>query len=330
MEMAQTAFKATDLVAAARAAEHDRVSPRLVVDWVGLGLLDRPERHGLGRGKGSMATWPDEQLQLFLAVLRLRDQGAKVPQLCNLPVWLWLTWGDGYVSLGQVRRAMQTWAKAAGDPATGRAKANVRALLQDWGDPRARRADRRALEAAILPMVPTGQVDEQVLRPLLERVFDPKGIGQARGPLSPEGYVRLLRARVEALKRLTMNPPQFVRGKRSDPFDDGTFEWARFVYLATRHSYGIERPRLAAHPEKGERFALEGATELVMAACVDLATLLGLGVASPADTAPGSLMDSTVWRNGHLRSSIQTSLDDAGLDVTIQVSREGEGPAVAT
>jgi hypothetical protein len=330
MEQAETRFTATDLVDAARAAGHDRVSPRLVVDWVGLGLLDRPERHGLGRGKGSTATWPDEQRQLFLALLGLRDQGAKIPPLCNVPVWLWLTWGDGYVPLEQTRRAMQTWAKAVGDPSAGRARAGVQALLQDWGDPRARRADRRALETAILPMVRTGQVNEAVLRPLVERVFDPTGTGRRGGPLSPEGYVRLLRARVEALKRLAVDAPRFVRGKRIDPFDDGIFEWARFMYVATRHSYGIERPRLAAGAEKGERFAPEGATELIMAACVDLATLLGLGVISPAGTAPGSIMDSTVWRKDGLRSSIQTSVADAGLDVAIQVEREGEEPEGVT
>ena len=36
---------------------------RMVLDWVELGLLDRPERRGRGRGKGVSATWSEEQLQ---------------------------------------------------------------------------------------------------------------------------------------------------------------------------------------------------------------------------------------------------------------------------
>lgn len=325
MEQTEPQFTATDLVEAAQATGHDRVSPRLVVDWVGLGLLDRPERHGLGRGKGSTATWSDAQRQLFLALLDLRGQGAKIPQLCNVPVWLWLAWGDGYVPLRQVRRAMRTWADAVGDAPTGRARSNVRQMMADWGDPEVKRADRRALEAAILPMVRTGQVDEKVMLPLVERVFDPKGTGQRGGPLSPEGYVRLLRARVEALKRLTMEESRFVRGRRVEPFDDGIFEWSRFVYLASRHRYGIDRPHLAVASEREERFAPEGPTELVMAACLDLATLLGLGFVAPPGVPAGSLMDPTAWRTEHLRSSVQTSIDDAGLEVALHVERDDAG-----
>lgn len=323
MTQAQTQFTATNLVEAARAAGHDRVSPRLVVDWVGLGLLAPGKRRPLGRDRGSHpSTWPDEQRQLFFALLALRDQGAKIAQLCTVPVWLWLTWGDGYVPLPQLRRAMRTWAKAVGDPPTGRARAGLHALLQDWGDPEARRADRRALETAILPMVASGRVDERVLRPLVERVFAPAGARRRGGPLSAEDYVGLLRARVEALKRLAVEKPRFVRGTRVEPFDDGIFEWARFVYLATRHRYGVERSRLAADPEWGERFAEEGPTEVVTAACLDLATLLGMGSVGPFGAPPGSLMDPTAWRQDHLRTSLRTAVDATGLDTTIQVERD--------
>ncbi len=257
-----------DLVTAAKDHGHCRVSTRLVDDWVALGLLDRPERQPLGYGRGSApAHWPDEQCELFLVLLEKRDEGAPIAALCNIPVWLWLWWGDTYVPLRQARRALQTWAKAAGYPPMGRARGDMRRLTGDWGHPEARRKDRRALEEALYPMVCVGRIDAAVLLPLVERVFDPKGTGVPREPiggrLTPDGYVRLLQARVAALTGL-------------DAFADQHFAHARITYLATRHSYERERPRLAADPELGARFAPPDLSEIMWDACLDLTTLLGM------------------------------------------------------
>lgn len=265
-----------DLVREAKNHGHRRVSTRLVDDWVALGLLDRPARQPLGYGRGSApAHWPDEHRRLFLELLQKRDEGAPIAALCNIPVGLWLWWGDTYVPLRQVRRALQTWAKAAGYPPMGRARVDMRRLAGDWGHPEARRKDRRAFEEALYPMVCSGRVDAAVLLPLVERVFDPKGTGVPRGPiggqLTPDGYVRLLQARVDALTRL-------------EAFDDHHFEHARMAYLATRHSYERERPRLAADPELGARFAAPDLSEIVWDACLDLTTLLGM-TSTPSEHA---------------------------------------------
>lgn len=262
-----------DLVAAAKEEGHRRVSARMVDDWVAQGLLDHPERQPLGYGRGSApAVWPENQRDLFLSLLEKRDEGVPIPVLCNLPVWIWLWWGDAHVPLRQVRRAMQTWAKAAGYPPAGRARADMRRLMGDWGHPDARRKDRRALEGTLYPMVCTGRVDEAVLLPLVTRVFDPEGNGALRGPvggrLTPEGYVKLLRARVDALVHL-------------DQFDDQHFEQARRVYLATRQSYVRERPRLAQDSELGARFADPDLSDIIMDACLDFVTLLGMTDPSP-------------------------------------------------
>lgn len=257
-----------DLVAAAKAQGHRRVSARMVDDWVAQGLLDRPERQPLGYGRGSApAVWPETQRELFLSLLEKRDEGMPIAALCNLPVWVWFWWGDTHVPLRQVQRAMQTWARAAGYPPAGRARADMRRLMGNWGHPAARRKDRRALEAALYPMVCSGRVDEAVLLPLVARVFDPEGTGVPRGPvggqLAPEGYVQLLQARVNALVHL-------------DRFDDQHFEQARTVYLTTRQSYARERPRLAQGSELGEQFAEQDLSDVIMDACLDLVTLLGM------------------------------------------------------
>ncbi len=94
------------------AAKGFQASPRLVTDWVGLGLLDRPTRRGRGRGRGIEATWPENQLRLFLVLLGHRRRGVHVGPLANVPVWLWLAWGEDYVPLRQARRALSTWLAA--------------------------------------------------------------------------------------------------------------------------------------------------------------------------------------------------------------------------
>ena len=105
-------YTAADLAADATAAGAP-VSTRLITDWVERGLLDRPRRRGLGRGRGTVATWPENQRQLFLALLDQRRRGVKrLATLCNLPVTIWLD-SEGldleYVPLRQVRRCLATW-----------------------------------------------------------------------------------------------------------------------------------------------------------------------------------------------------------------------------
>jgi hypothetical protein len=305
-------FTKAELVAAARAAGHDRVSARLVDDWVGLGLLDRPTRHPAGYGKGSEpGTWSANQRELFLALLRHRDDAGSVAALCNLPVWLWLWWGDDFVPLRQARRAQATWAAAVREPPRGRSARSVGQLVADWGEPGAGRAARRELVEALHPMVCAGRIDEAALLPKLRAVFDPEGRG-----LAAEGYLRLLRARVEALRRLTVPADRrFERGKRAEPIDDALLEWARFFYLATRQSYAAEQPRLATDQRFGGNFDDTGLDAVVGSSCLDLATVLGLGLTTPLGAPPGTLLDPAMWREGKLRTTLATSVEGGQLHV---------------
>src|SRR5262245_40363698 len=94
---------------------------RLMTDWVSLGLLDQAHRRGLGRGKGTAATWPEEQLRLFLVLLQQRETVKRMISLCNIPVGIWLWWGDRFVPLGQARRALRTWSGVASPARSWRA-----------------------------------------------------------------------------------------------------------------------------------------------------------------------------------------------------------------
>ena len=106
-----TNYTAAQMVHAAKDAGHERVSPRMVTDWAAHGLLDRPEDNGSrGRGGKVPGTWNEHQFQLFLSLLEARVHAKAVADLCSIPVWLWLWWGDDYVPMRQVKTAMTTWA----------------------------------------------------------------------------------------------------------------------------------------------------------------------------------------------------------------------------
>src|ERR1039458_9645654 len=67
-------LETADMVAVARAAGYT-VKPRLITDWVSLGLLDKPDQRGRGRGKGKQYTWPPSQGRLLVTLLNKRAEG---------------------------------------------------------------------------------------------------------------------------------------------------------------------------------------------------------------------------------------------------------------
>ena len=83
-----------DLLLAAKEGGFD-ITARMIDDWVSIGLLDRPIKKGLGRGKGLLATWSENQRELLLTLLRKRREIKKLlTPLFHIPVWIWLEYGD--------------------------------------------------------------------------------------------------------------------------------------------------------------------------------------------------------------------------------------------
>jgi hypothetical protein len=184
----QKAATKADLVSQAAALGHP-VTPRLIDDWVSLGLLDQPVRHGLGRGRGSVSTWPASQVQLFERLVRARATAHRVKTLCNIPVWLWMAWGDEYVPLRQTRKALTTWAQGSSRAPWGHARAAAQAAgnaLPSSVGAKARRMVVRLLTEAL----ERGILDEVRLAQTLADAPD------------AEGHVRVLRARFAALRTI--------------------------------------------------------------------------------------------------------------------------------
>jgi hypothetical protein len=270
----------TELLAAAR-AKGFAPSERLVTDWVSLGLLDQPRKRGLGRRKGTIATWPEEQLQLFLVLLRNRVDVKRIATLCNIPVTAWLWEGDRYVPTRQARRALETWAHAREHTNSWRAALETATQLVDqFNHPDATHAARKTLIDLIAQSAYGKPFDGVAILDAFRKVFDPLGVGRTLGPAGaafvPEHYVFLTQARLAAVTAL-----------RQQTLDDAAYNWARQEYLTSRHEYQQEIvPRIAADPEAALVF-FSGTSggmlipdttfdRIVNGACVDLLTMLGI------------------------------------------------------
>lgn len=162
------------------------VRERLITDWCQLGLLDHPEHQGAGRGQGSRrGLFPPNQHRLFLELLQKR-QGEKPTRpylLAQIPLYLWVYWGDEYVPLRQARKALLTWIEGAMGRGLDTDRAAARALVEQISSPKAPRKEQRELIEAIANIGYRGKVDDpQQLQFLFDVVIDPGGTGRAYGP----------------------------------------------------------------------------------------------------------------------------------------------------
>jgi hypothetical protein len=271
-------LEANDLLKLAAAAGYE-VTPRLITDWVSLGLLDRPDGRGLGRGRGKHYTWAPQQGKLFVAVLQ-KHKTVKRPILANIPVGVWLLFSDEYVPLRQVRRAVKTWVEAYGTVSFARAKAGAQQTLLQLDHPDSSDEDREQLRRLLTQSGRTGAVNITELRNAASRVLDPHGSGAVRGPLgllTTDAYVQIIETRIEGLRSL-------------DTASDDEYYGARNMYLSTNAiSDELRAPieplitpltaRKLAPPGSGVQAAFNNA-------CLDLITLLGTIRLTPP-TTPG-------------------------------------------
>ena len=251
------------------ARDGQRITPRLIADWVAVGLLDKGTPRGRGRGKGKAYLWPENQAELLRLLLAKRPEASR-PTLCNIPVALWLIWGDAYAPLRQVRRALKTWAEGWATVSGGRADQAAQEVLEQFDHPDAKPHDREQVGRLVAKAAYTGEFDPAVLGPALARLADPNGVGLVRGPLglgSTEDYVQMVLARLHAVSQLEKAPSEiFVKAREA---------YRLIGPLADPESTRIEvEGKIVSLRELGaEQASFEEATNR---ACIDLITLLGL------------------------------------------------------
>ena len=260
-------FARADLVREAKAAGYE-VSERLVTDWSSLGLLDHPIRRSKGKGGGRGATYlyPTHQRDLFLSLLQHRGSGQGVARLTVIPVSVWLLWGDEFIGLPQVRRALSTWAggvpwERSAERAQQMAKKAVRELAASGAEPEA----KAALQTALADVVFNRHFDKEQISPLVRAVVDPKGTGRRHGPIG------------QSVEEVTESLGSLITGMTTfEHASNAAFIEARMRYRQTVASYTAEWPRLSSNPIVGTLFERPSLEFFVNRACRDLLTHLGL------------------------------------------------------
>jgi len=262
----------SDLVADAVAAGYE-ATPRLIRDWSEIGLLDYPTRRPAGKGHGSRpALYPASQRQLFVTLLMKRAEGNGPRALAKIPVAIWVYWGDRWVPLRQVKRAMRTW---LGDPRLSKrqARQTARQILNQFDSAVATPAARRDLLEALAETGYTGRADFGQLENALRRVFEPGGgtirraVGHPEAPLMTDSFVTGIRARLAGAARL-----------KAGDITDAEFYFARHVHLVAYADYAMNRHSYAAlapegHPDMYEEVTAERALN---EACMHLLTTIGM------------------------------------------------------
>ena len=238
-----------------------QVSERLVTDWASLGLLDHPERQRGTHGKrGALYLWSDNQLGLFLSLLHHRSSVKHVGELATIPVSLWLLWGEPWVELRQVRRALSTW---TGGHLTAsseeKAVASARAIVKSFARPGSTRAERMNLREEMVMAGLDGEIERERVARLIKAVVDPTAAGKGFGPFQASGediadyYFFLTRAAVEI-----------------DTLSDGLFVEARARYRDFLLAYLRDWAFLHGLPEYGPGFEQPTMELMVNNSCRDI------------------------------------------------------------
>ena len=315
-------YTAGDLVEEALARGYRDVSKWLVYDWSHTGLLDRPSRYSPGR-RGRPDAFPASQRDLFFTLLEQRQRRTKqIVGLYNVPVFVWLWWGDDYVPLRQTRRAMSTWGCSCLSPSLVADRRSARQFLRQMDLPqyaRGRKVLRETLENVTLEISagkPPDQVDWLDIEAKLCKVWNKGGTPEPRGPagapVTPNAAISLIRVRYTALVDL---------GK----YDDCLFEWARWFHRETSADYARHANEFSKDPEFGHLHRNASTAEHhVNHACVDLLTALGT---APFIPWHGTLWDPAFWKNRklHLKPTGEVVTED-GIIVSVQQT----GPSIAS
>lgn len=265
-----------ELQAEARARGFDP-SERLIKDWISLGLLDQAERRGLGRGRGIVATWPENQKELLLLLLAKRREITRIATLCNIPVVIWLWWGDEYVPSCQTLRALATWAGTQEGTSWRQARWTAKQLVEHYADTAATKEQRKRLFDPVAQAAYGGPFDAAAVRAAFDDILDSH---QAQAPqavrIDGEGFVFLVEARLTA-----------VRWLRDRKVEQPALTWARTEYLTTRREYEQLVPKLVeadpegaakllATSESGDILLPPTFEQIANSACLDTLTLLGI------------------------------------------------------
>ena len=268
------------------------IDDSLLEEFQKQGLMLPPQRRGKGRAKGVPGVWTHQQADLLrtLCMMREKHKIRQVARRCNLPVWVWLYWGDEWgLTLHQVKRVMKTWAKYQRFPSRERSRQGAKELIKEVAN--RRDGGKQRAESELAGILYKGTYTPQAIGDSLHHVFD--SAKPANGPYDipvlPESvslYVGLL---MEAINALVDN--------REIP--SVHWEWARCFHLAGISEYTNEQHRYARETVGSpveQMFSVETIESLWSSACKDLAVVLGLGLRYPSVPGFPETLRLDVWK----------------------------------
>jgi hypothetical protein len=277
------------MVLEARGRRH-AITESLIDDWVGHGLLDQAQRRSRGRGRGVAAGWSRHQRDLLLDLLARREQVRhSVRSMAKVPVGVWVYFGDEYVPLRQVRRALETYAGIGRPTQRLDHRPAATRLIHRIARPGARRQAVADLVEAIVESARIGRLDTEALAPLLDEVV---------GPPEPD-------AQLDGRRLLAIYVARFAARARFHELEDWHFRWARAFHWWASKDYAAEWRTLAGDPRFGllhERPSLESSFNEV---CGDLLQILGMALTG-SDAALPEFLKLDAWRAGRARLTVET------------------------
>lgn len=205
------------------------IKRRTVTNWIEVGLLAAPERRR-GTGYGSEpSVVPERQRQLFETLLVQRQRGAERPLLANIPVYLWMYWGDSYVPLTQTRRAFTTWFRAVYNPSWADADDLASRHLDALVHPDASATDTNKMHRLLATSIYDGRIDDPGdFVKTFRRVFDPHRSGRTFGPPGVEATAQTwLRSLVWRMHLVTRLAEHTTGHDCTSDIPDTAFEHAR-------------------------------------------------------------------------------------------------------
>lgn len=281
-----------------------KVNEDLLRDFQKQGLMSYPvEKHSKrssGRVKGVYGIWTEQQRNLLRTLCMMKEKHKWKPsQSCNLPVWVWLYWGDEYgVTFDQVKRSMCIWAshfqKQLSQDRSRQAASQVVKQVRNY------KGGQRIATNKIAEAFYNGGYTQQDISDALHYAFDetkPKN-GPSDFSISPESmgrYFDLWNTAAEAIKKEQISRVHW--------------EWARCFHLTELANYLKEQPRYAEET-KGSSvehlFTADTIESLWSSTCADLAAVIGLGLEYPSMPHVPETLRLDVWKR-KVKSAAVTS-----------------------
>jgi hypothetical protein len=268
----QGIYRTRDLLEVAKGEGVQPFTLRMRRDWTEVGLLaeatlEPPRTFGAGVGR----YWTERQVAVFRAVLRRYREGEPRRQLANVPVAVWLFGGDGYVPLGQVRRALRTYASTE----VSRRQLESDALRHVLARPGLRAAAEKAavLEHVIrrsVELLPAATEDLPEALADLQHPRLPERPSMPSGESAPPGVAPVIRIHGMSADDYRLRNKAALRGRNIyTGAPDWLYALARLRYQEEAFTYP-----LALQAEPGV-LSSERTDELVAFACADLLIALG-------------------------------------------------------